>query len=222
MRSYITATCGERRDDPLLQVENGRRVFVPLVPPSGLRWHIPSLLYTPFQTCHDNCCLLFPIYKEKTSREVGADGSHVTGSCMDGIAFSMTTVKWAACWHSKRQRTTNTNQSSLLPCFHPVSQCYNRPLPWHAIIPVMNQGHWSNWRERQELGSAPYFCPPFAAVATFTTKKNTVLHCYVWLKARFRWPAGTHRFMSVRTRLPHLPPRPTWKHISAPLCPLET
>lgn len=39
---------------------------------------------------------------------------------MHGIAFSMTTVKWAACWHSKRQRTTNTNHSSPLTCFHPL------------------------------------------------------------------------------------------------------
>lgn len=121
MHSYITTWSNRRGGllEPLLQVENGRGVFVTPVPPSGLRRNFPSLLPTSFQTWQLLLCL-FSLYKEKTSREAGADGSHVTGLCMDGITFSMTTVKWAACWHGKRQRTTNTNQSSPLTCFHPL------------------------------------------------------------------------------------------------------
>lgn len=82
-----------------------------------------SLLPPSFQTWQLLLCL-FNLYKEKTSREAEADGSHVTGLCMDGISFSMTTVKWTACWHSKRRRTTNTNQFSPLTCF---------PLPKNTI-----------------------------------------------------------------------------------------
>lgn len=178
MHSYIT-TCGKRRGgllEPLLQVENGRGVFVTPVPPSGLRRNIPSLLPTSFQTWQLLLCL-FSLYKEKTSREVGADGSHVTGLCMDGITFSMTTVKWAACWHGKRQRTTNTNQSSPLTCFH--------TLPKNAITgPYLGVPSSLLWiKDTGARGKDKnlalhsvlfFFCPLSAAENTFFLKEK----CY--------------------------------------------
>lgn len=123
--SYITTTCGKRGgglQEPLLQVEK------PVDESLCHQW--PQVVWggTSSPSCqhpfkHDNCCSVFSLYikGKKSSKEVGADGSHVTGLFMDGIVFfSMTTVKWAACWHGKRQRMTNTNQSSPLTCFHPL------------------------------------------------------------------------------------------------------
>lgn len=131
-----------------------KRFFVPPVPPSGLRWHFPTLLSSPFQTWHDNCCFLFSLSIKYKYSDIGADEWHVTGWYMDGIAFSMTAVKSAACWHNKPQRTTITNQSQAFPCFNLLPKRHNWPLPWPAIIPLMNQRHWSRSRERQALGTA--------------------------------------------------------------------
>lgn len=76
----------------------------------------------------------------------------------DWLFFSTAAVKCAACWHSKPQKTTITNQSPVFPCFHLLPKHRNRPLPCPAIIPLMNQRHWSRCRERQALGTAsPFF-----------------------------------------------------------------
>lgn len=200
MHSYTTTTCGKRRGGLLeLQVENGRRVFVPTVPPCGLRRSF-SLLPTSFQTWQLLFCL-FSLYKEKTSRELRADGSHVTGLCMDGIAFSMTTVKWAACWHSKRQRTTNTNQSSSLTCFHPLPKnAITGPYPWHAIIPVMNQGHLRK-REREELGSTSFFPPLFCR---YYFCFNAILHLNVWLNAKDSFRGSASFVCLLESAFPHV------------------
>lgn len=128
--------------------------FVPPVPPSGLKWHFFPLLSSPFQTCHGSCWVVFSCSIKENWRYSGADESHVTGWYMDGIAFSMTTVKWAFCWHSKAQRMMITNQSPALPRFHLLPKCHDRPLPYPAIIPLRNQGHWSRSRERKALGTA--------------------------------------------------------------------
>lgn len=102
-----------------------------------------------------------------------------------------------------RARTAITNQSPALPLFLPLPKRHTWPLPWPAIIPLMNQRHWSRSRERQGLMSTWHCLPIFSfyslslslppAVCTFFSPLSCKRVGWSVLSRGFKAPADQKR-----------------------------
>lgn len=120
------------------------------------------LLSSPFQTWHDNCCYAFSLSIKKNSKRHRS--WCIAGRCRDGIAFSMTTVKWAACWHSKPQSKERLLQIIPQPSLF-SSSCQNAipgPCPGQSsyLLWIKDTGaEVGRDKELWPLGSASPFFP---------------------------------------------------------------
>lgn len=125
----------------------------------------PLIPSSPPQTWHDNCCFAFSLPIKKNPRDIGADVSHVTGWYTGGIAFSMTAVKRAACWHSKPHRKDGYK---LVP--GPPSLPSPAKMPYLAIALASHHTPYESKtlereRERQGLTSTWHCLPIFSSLS---------------------------------------------------------
>lgn len=104
--------------------------------------------------------------------------------------FRWPLLNGAACWHSKRQRTTNTNQSSPLACFDPLPKnAITGPYPGvpSTLLWIKDTGKRG---KDKNLALYPIFCPlcdrPLLKLKKNKKSKSALLHLHVWLNANDR------------------------------------
>lgn len=133
--------------------------FVPLVPPSGPRRNFPLSPASTFSNMTTAALsFLFTERKKPPERQQLID--HMWQACVwMASPFRWPLLNGAACWHSKRQRTTNTNQSSPLACFDPLPKnAITGPYPGvpSTLLWIKDTGKRG---KDKNLALYPIFCP---------------------------------------------------------------
>lgn len=205
MHSYIIQACGEwktrepaaARSSPPDKERDAVEIRCATSAPKWPEVAFPAPFFSFSNMTWQLLLCLFSFYKEKkNSRPTGADALQADIGMV--LLFSMTTVKWAACWHSEPQSGDDYYKSVPSP---PSSSCQNDiPDPWPGwpSYPLMNQIHWSRRRERQGLMSTWLCLPIFFFLALAVCKFGLLppllhlsvsLGCMINPQTRFKAPA---------------------------------